>query len=237
MALLRSVFCCFPRAQPSSTTTTPEMTQTTLPPRPVPLPLYQNRAADGWSQGQSQINTPGRAVIHGSHGGYDGSGGDGDDGYTPVIPLPRYTPRPLSIREKTVDAQTSPSSPSPSSRRRSGSGSGSGFWMDEKQRYDHEPDQDRDGVTADDVSSSFSFQSSYGNTSTATRETPPPPYSPMSSRPTSLSISSGSRPQPQPQQVLIAQPPPVWSSRGSVEETERPRISADSREWRWPLDK
>lgn len=222
MALLRHIFCCFPRA---SSLKTPEMAES-VPPRPVPWPLYQNRA-DEWSQ--SHINIPSRAVINGNHGECDGRpGGDDGNGYTPVIPLPRYTPRPLSIREKTVEAHMRhpPSSPSPSSSSRPGSG----FWVDEKQRYDYEPSQNRDSVTADDVSSAFSFQSSYGNTSTATRETPPPPYSPMPSRPTSLSISSGSRPESRLQlQQPIAQPPPVWSPRGSIEEVVRPRVSGESR--------
>lgn len=105
-----------------------------------------------------------------------------DNGYSPVVPLPRYTPRPMSIHEKTLDSQM-------------------------QQHTHHKPDektsQDFDdsdtpalnchstgsssatvtgtatGTTTimDDASSAYSFPSSFGHTSTETRDTPPPPYS------------------------------------------------------------
>lgn len=105
-----------------------------------------------------------------------------NNGYASVVSLPRYTPRPVSVHEKSVDGHMRSSRPPSLSSR------GSDFdSMDEKHRFEYDPDG---GVVADDRSSAFSFQSSYGNTSTATRETPPPPYSPRLSRAASLSISS-----------------------------------------------
>ncbi|KAE8550505.1 hypothetical protein TMatcc_008541 [Talaromyces marneffei ATCC 18224] len=112
-----------------------------------------------------------------------------DHGYAPVVPLPRYTPRPMSIHEKTLEnnhihhTQHRP---------------------DEKNRHDFESAEDEDvsalnsqstggssttvtGIIStittapttimDDASSAYSFPSSFGHTSTETRDTPPPPYS------------------------------------------------------------
>lgn len=97
-----------------------------------------------------------------------GSGIDFDDGYVPVVPLPRYTPRPMSSYEKTL--QGHPRDPSTSSM------SGP---RDEKDRQDvKEPCSPTNEDANSIVSSVVSIPSSHGNTSTATRETPPPPYSP-----------------------------------------------------------
>lgn len=121
---------------------------------------------------------------------------DDNAGYTNVVPLPRYTPRPVSIHEKTLEAHLR--DPSVSSE------SNPPYPQDEKSRnlYDEE-------VTSDG-SSAISFPSSYGNTSTATRETPPPPYSPRPSavinRSRSVSISSA---------MAVIYPPPMARVSGS----------------------
>lgn len=112
-----------------------------------------------------------------------------DSGYSPVVPLPRYTPRPKSIHEKTLETNNI--------RHHHGHGQ---HGPDEKNRQDFE-DSENDAalhshatgsssatVTAsstiaptttivDDASSAYSFPSSFGHTSTETRDTPPPPYS------------------------------------------------------------
>ncbi|KAB8255934.1 hypothetical protein BDV32DRAFT_129926 [Aspergillus pseudonomiae] len=136
-----------------------------------------------------------------------------DDGYSPVVPLPRYTPRPVSIQEKTLEAHMR--DPPVSS---SENASNSTYFQDEKDRLAFEMAPNRNHNPEDltsEVSSAISFPSSYGNTSTATRDTPPPPYSsrgvsPAPSR--SMSVSSSGYPLP-PQQVAmmqIAQPRPVF---------------------------
>jgi hypothetical protein len=101
-----------------------------------------------------------------------------DNGYTPVVPLPRYTPRPVSIHEKSI---------------------GSNFHEQQQHRQpDEKNPQDFEELdapvqahstgassssnatvtaTMDDASSAYSFPSSFGHTSTDTRDTPPPPYS------------------------------------------------------------
>lgn len=104
-----------------------------------------------------------------------------DNGYSPVVPLPRYTPRPMSIHEKTLENNMQQSHHRP----------------DEKNRHDFGEDtsalnsqitgSSSATVTAssttapttimDDASSAYSFPSSFGHTSTETRDTPPPPYS------------------------------------------------------------
>lgn len=193
MGLFSSFCCCFPR---SSETTTPDMTEQ-HPARPVPLQSGQDD--------QNQSSIPNGVVV------YTGNINiNYDEGYTPTIPLPRYTPRPMSIREKTIEGHMQSSSSETGHNAR---------LSDEKQRYQYEYDHrdSRDGgATADDVSSAFSFQSSYGNTSTATRETPPPPYSAgvsptPSRRSTIVSVSSrmnyGHGQQPM---ANIAQPQPVF---------------------------
>ncbi|KAF7714812.1 Uncharacterized protein PECH_008022 [Penicillium ucsense] len=100
-------------------------------------------------------------------------------GYASVVPLPQYTPRPMSVHEKTLEAHLRDAPVSSDS---------SSVYQDEKRRQAYE-----DEATSDN-SSVFSYPSSFGNTSTATRETPPPPYSPRGSmmigRSRTASISS-----------------------------------------------
>ena len=212
MTFLSNVFCCFSRSVPA-----PEMTEARSA-RPVPF-----------TQDQIQSDTHNGVAYNHNHNHVN------DEGYTPNVPLPRYTPRPMSIREKTLEAhmRDPPLSSSSSSVRQS-------YTPDEKHPYEFDHSHgghSRDGVTADDVSSAFSFQSSYGNTSTATRETPPPPYSaevsPVPTPTTRRSFSSNhSQQQPPQPMVHIAQPRavfqrPDWmvrSPRCSVEEeVERSR--------------
>ena len=207
MTFLSNVFCCFSRSVPA-----PEMTEA-RPARPVPFRQEDQMQSDvAYNHNHNHVN---------------------DEGYTPNIPLPRYTARPMSIREKTLETHMrDPPLSSSSSVRQSYTPTG-----DEKHPYEF--DNAGHGVTPDDVSSAFSFQSSYGNTSTATRETPPPPYSaevsPVPTPTTRRSFSSNHSQQQQQQQppmVHIAQPRavfqrPDWmvrSPRCSVEEeVERSR--------------
>lgn len=135
-----------------------------------------------------------------------------------ITPLPRYTPRPRSIHEKTLEAHLRDppiSNQSPYSTA-----------LEEKRQHEYSPfcsayeegeGEGGENVTADDVSSAISFQSSYGNTSTATRETPPPPYSPRSCSLRGVSpvrsegrVSVASSRGSFPEMVLVAQPRPVY---------------------------
>ena len=170
-----------------------------------------------------------------------------DDDYPPPVPLPRYTPRPTSVQEKTLEAHmrdppiSSSDYPTISEEKR----------QNEYSRPQEHPPRPDEEVTSDDVSSAFSFQSSYGNTSTATRETPPPPYSPRDSPVPSRRMSASSNLTfnsgvgiTRPEMAYVAQPRPVYrgngpwvrdfgvhSARGSFEEqdmTER-RLSRESR--------
>jgi hypothetical protein len=110
-----------------------------------------------------------------------------DGGYMPVVPLPRYTQRPVSIHEKTLE----------SNARTNESGEITPRGSMEKNRYEFgEPSaqsSQRTGTTTaatlDDASSAYSFPSSFGHTSTDTRDTPPPPYASC----TSLAQTSRSR--------------------------------------------
>ncbi|KAJ9242071.1 hypothetical protein DTO271D3_7305 [Paecilomyces variotii] len=118
------------------------------------------------------------------NGSHDGAANEVvmDDGYSAVAPLPRYTPRPVSIQEKTLQLHMRDPPISSDSRP-----------MDEKNPRDFEEPRSPTGSDAgSDASSTISMPSSYGNTSTATRETPPPPYSahpsPAPSRPISISM-------------------------------------------------
>ncbi|EQL35024.1 hypothetical protein BDFG_03244 [Blastomyces dermatitidis ATCC 26199] len=110
-----------------------------------------------------------------------------DEPYLSTAPLPRYTPRPVSIHEKTIAFE----------RRQSNLNEQSDFPCEQKNRYEFERDlaspqlDDR----SSDASSEVSVPSSFGNTSTATTETPPPPYSSNSSiapsrRSMSISVST-----------------------------------------------
>ena len=194
MGLFSGFCCCFGRAP----TPTPDMIEQS-PARPVPLQSGQNEQFQSHTHNQFPN---GMAAYIGNLNIRN------DEGYTPTIPLPRYTPRPMSIREKTIEGHIRSSSSELETESNTNTPS------NEKQRYLYEyvHRDSRDGVTADDASSAFSFQSSYGNTTTATRETPPPPYSagvsPTPSRRTTVSVSSAILRQQQ--MVNIAQPQAVF---------------------------
>ncbi|KAL2820566.1 hypothetical protein BDW59DRAFT_150701 [Aspergillus cavernicola] len=176
-------------------------------------------------------------------------------GYNQTIPLPAYTPRPMSIQEKTLEAHMR--DPPISSETYH-----THLSTDEKQRLAWEeatspqpdyyytyPTHPRPDEVTSDTSSAISFPSSYGNTSTATRETPPPPYSPRvlspaPSRP--MSISSAYRYPP----MGIAQPPPVFqraegagsrglgsSPRGSIDEQLGGSLAPGGRRYSWESDR
>ncbi|KAJ5959944.1 uncharacterized protein N7479_007094 [Penicillium vulpinum] len=120
-----------------------------------------------------------------------------DGGYSSVVPLPQYTPRPMSLHEKTLESHMRDPPVSSESQ--------DSYPSDEKNASHYDED-----VTSDS-SSAISFPSSYGNTSTATRDTPPPPYSPrhsaVLSRSRSMSISSA--------MAVIINPPPAARMNGS----------------------
>ncbi|KAL4946327.1 hypothetical protein BDV06DRAFT_136396 [Aspergillus oleicola] len=133
------------------------------------------------------------------------------DGYNTVVPLPAYTPRPMNIQEKTLEAHMRDPAmsnetyqqyqhnhhhdlPSSEEKQRLAWEEATSDSQNENphyyQNYNHPyfnpyPYQShpRPEEVSSDVSSAISFPSSYGNTSTATRETPPPPYSPPSFSP------------------------------------------------------
>lgn len=170
MSFLGGLCGCFTRSD-SSPSASPEMKDTHT----------QNRTRNGIQTGQFTLSDQG-VFVHTAGPGRGGNRaplGELEEGYASVVPLPQYTPRPMSIHEKTLE--TNMRDPSLSS----------GFAeypQDEKNRNLYDED-----VTSDS-SSAFSYPSSYGNTSTATRETPPPPYSPRASavlsRSRSVSVSS-----------------------------------------------
>ncbi|KAK2741240.1 C-8 sterol isomerase [Myotisia sp. PD_48] len=134
---------------------------------------------------------------------------DENDPYHSSHPLPRYTPRPISLYEKTLVFE---------GRR---SISDQPIPQDEKLPLDssHNAEDDAPQTSEDqdhtsDTSSTFSYPSSYGNTSTATGETLPPPYSLSSSRAPSrrsMSIYSFSTHGPgmHPADILGTSPPPL----------------------------
>ncbi|KAL1957572.1 hypothetical protein VTO42DRAFT_5683 [Malbranchea cinnamomea] len=101
---------------------------------------------------------------------------DMDQPYWPTCPLPRYTPRPISIYEKTIvfsrgpNADTQPTSEYPRDEKRQPDSTG------DQETHTDCAAQNTGGDHSSDASSTFSIPSSYGNTSTATRS-PPPPYS------------------------------------------------------------
>lgn len=154
--------------------------------------------------GEGDFISPAASTGHG-HGPPPADSEDG--GYASVVPLPQYTPRPMSIHEKTLEAHLRDPPQSSESY---------AFAQDEKNRNLHEED-----VTSDS-SSAISFPSSYGNTSTATRETPPPPYSPRQSvvlsRSRSISISSA--------MAVTINPPPMARLSG-VRLSTAPQSEAD----------
>ncbi|OQE30196.1 hypothetical protein PENFLA_c003G07057 [Penicillium flavigenum] len=188
MSFLSALCGCFTRDEKSSQShSSPEMTQ-----RPNPT---------GFQTGQFTLSGEGEFIRSapptGGHGHGPPPSDSEDAGYSSVVPLPQYTPRPMSLHEKTLEAHMRDPSISSESQ--------NSYPHDEKNanRYDED-------VTSDS-SSAISFPSSYGNTSTATRETPPPPYSPRHSsvlcRSRSISISSA--------MAVIINPPPAARMNGS----------------------
>ncbi|PLB39129.1 uncharacterized protein BDW47DRAFT_103733 [Aspergillus candidus] len=103
----------------------------------------------------------------------------GDAGYAAITPLPAYTPHPVEVREKTLEAhlRDPPLSSESFPHHTADPDAKSSFHHHHYYYTPHFPSKNNEDLTSD-VSSAVSFTSSYGNTSTATRETPPPPYSP-----------------------------------------------------------
>ncbi|KAL1966407.1 hypothetical protein VTN77DRAFT_4549 [Rasamsonia byssochlamydoides] len=148
------------------------------------------------------------------------------EGYVPVVPLPRYTPRPVSVHEKTLQSSADQDASGAATRRD----------PDEKNRRDFEDPSSQpteNNTSADDASSAFSFPSSFGHTSTETRDTPPPPYSsctslvPPRSRASSMNQRvevaqmtahhmQGPSPITPPPMVHIPQPRPVFQRPGFI---------------------
>lgn len=204
MSFLAALCGCFTRddVNPKSPSQ-PEMQTTTS----------QSRTRSGVQTGQFILTDEGEIIrADGPLAGRTGHGAPPSDsdigGYASVVPLPQYTPRPLSIHEKTLEAHLRDPPVS--------SDSGPDY-HDEKRRHMYD-----DEVTSDS-SSTISYPSSYGNTSTATRETPPPPYSPrhsvMLSRSRATSISSA--------MAVTINPPPMARVNGA--HPRPPPFEADDR--------
>ncbi|KAJ6024694.1 hypothetical protein N7540_005491 [Penicillium herquei] len=163
---------------------------------PKPVPPRQIQSRSGVQTGRFTLSGEGEFIRaagaseqdgHG-HGHGHGPPTDSDGGYSSVVPLPQYTPHPMSIHEKTLEAHLR-------------------VYHDEKSRHLYEED------VSSDSASTLSYPSSYGNTSTATRETPPPPYSPrhsvvLSTRSRSLSVTSA--------MAVTINPPPMARVNGRV---------------------
>ncbi|PGH01947.1 hypothetical protein AJ79_07778 [Helicocarpus griseus UAMH5409] len=151
---------------------------------------------------------------HGVSGDIDAPGID--EPYLSMAPLPRYTPRPMSLHEKTLAFE----------RGQSNFNHGQSYLLrDEKNRHECERElaaSQRDDHSSD-TSSAVSVPSSFGNTSTATTETPPPPYSSNSSiapsrhslslsistHGTGVTYSSLETPEPQSPASQLRFPPPA----------------------------
>lgn len=158
-------------------------------------------------------------IFQPTHCGHNESFSDNSNNNNGVS-LPRYTPRPSSIHEKTLEAHLRDppiSSSSPTSNLYPTA-------LEEKRQHEYSPfEEGEENITPDDMSSAISFQSSYGNTSTATCETPPPPYSPRSYSPRGISpvpserrrMSVASSRGSFPEMMLVAQPRPVYRRDGS----------------------
>ncbi|KAJ5376982.1 hypothetical protein N7509_013868 [Penicillium cosmopolitanum] len=157
MSFLANLCGCFTRSDTTPRPSNPEM-QSRAP----------THLRNGVQTGQFTLSDEGHFIRtdHG-YGHAHGHGPPADSevgGYATVVPLPQYTPRPMSVNEKTLESHLR--DPSMSSNSNS-------FDPDEKNRHLYNED------LSSDASSIISYPSSYGNTSTATRETPPPPYSPV----------------------------------------------------------
>ncbi|KAJ5094356.1 hypothetical protein N7456_010217 [Penicillium angulare] len=193
MSFLSTLCGCFSRSdvspRPSSQ---PEMQDTTR----------QNNARNSVQTGRFTLSGEGEFIRAAGTSGQDGHGhgpppADSERGYTSVDPLPQYTPRPISIHEKTLEAHLRDPPISSDSY---------GYHADEKSRGFADED------IASDTASTFSYPSSYGNTSTATRETPPPAYSPRHSvvlaRSRSISVTSA--------MAVTLNPPPMARISGRI---------------------
>lgn len=148
--------------------------------------------------------------------------------YSPTVPLPRYTPHPSVMNEKTL-AFERPARSSWTSLSESRNQTNT-FAADEKNPNEfrissegprhHGSHGNSNGQNSDDsnsdASSTLSYPSSYGNTSTATASPPPPYSSPppagsiMSQRTEEGRYSQDTSPSPtSPPVIHIPQPQPV----------------------------
>ncbi|KAL4957469.1 hypothetical protein BDW69DRAFT_22691 [Aspergillus filifer] len=184
--------------------------------------------------------------------------GQDQDGYNNVVPLPAYTPRPMSIQEKTLEAHMrDPAISNETYQQYQQQHHHDLLSSEEKQRlaweeavsesqhrnshyyqnYNHPyfnpypyTSHPRPEEVSSDVSSAISFPSSYGNTSTATRETPPPPYSPPSFSPAPSRSMSISSAYRNPPPHPSQMPPAAITQPPPVFHAERPsRTSIDER--------
>jgi len=156
MSFLSNLCGCFVRNDAAPRPSNPEM-QTTGP---------HTVSRNGVQTGRFTLSSEGAFVRSASHGHGPPPADSDVGGYATVVPLPQYTPRPMSVNEKTLESHLR----DPSISSNSGP-----FDPDEKNRHLYHEE------VSSDASSVISYPSSYGNTSTATRETPPPPYSPRQS--------------------------------------------------------
>ncbi|OJJ46890.1 hypothetical protein ASPZODRAFT_131793 [Penicilliopsis zonata CBS 506.65] len=212
MSFLAGLCGCFTSSTPKPPQPTPGMIQT---PNASVLVGYAG-SPEGMIRRIATFDNGGSDVSSSSPGDGD------DDGYAPVVPLPRYTPRPVSIHEKTLAAHM-----------RDPPVSSEDYPADEKggneYNYQEHLSRAREDTTSD-VSSAISFPSSYGNTSTATRDTPPPPYSPRGASPVpsrSMSISSVvGGVIPPPPMAHLAQPCPLARRAGLLDRDSRRSIDS-----------
>ncbi|KAJ5439138.1 uncharacterized protein N7458_010136 [Penicillium daleae] len=204
MSFLAGLCGCFTRGDVSSDLSSKPEMQTAS---------SQTHTRSGVQTGSFVLTDEGGFIrADGPPGGRFGHGPPPSDsdigGYASVVPLPQYTPRPMSIHEKTLEAHL---------RDPPMSSDSDSIYQDEKRRHMYDEE-----VTSDS-SSTLSYPSSYGNTSTATRETPPPPYSPrqsvMLSRSRATSISSA--------MAITIHPPPMARLNGA--RTGPPPSDADDR--------
>lgn len=112
---------------------------------------------------------------------------DEDDPFHSSQPLPRYTERPMSIREKTLvfsGRRSIADDPAPRDEKNLNVSQPTfrPHSPPQSQSQAHESTSNGSDDRFSDASSTFSLPSSFGNTSTATAETLPPAYSVISSR-------------------------------------------------------
>ncbi|KAJ5759031.1 hypothetical protein N7520_006187 [Penicillium odoratum] len=198
MSFLSGLCGCFARDHASPHSSQPEMQSA----------RHHQRHTHGIQTGHFTLSGEGDFIRAAGASEQDGDRppADSDGGYASVVPLPQYTPRPMSIHEKTLEGNMRDPPISSDSNI---------YPADEKNRNLYDED------VSSDSSSTLSYPSSYGNTSTATRETPPPPYSPrhsaMLSRSRSMSISSAV--------AVTINPPPMARVHGG--RTTAPSSEAD----------